>query len=93
MSYFCDSPRTCGAFVEPYRSQWLVSRYTTHARVFLSGSIPKLYREVYEVACLGSSSKVGQDLWMKCMKTASLSDATLEQVGRETLALESRGDI
>ena len=30
--------------------------------------------------CPGSSTKVSKDVWVKCLKTASLPDATLEQV-------------
>lgn len=30
--------------------------------------------------CPGSSTKVSKEVWLKCLKTASLPDATLEQV-------------
>lgn len=45
-----------------------------------AGSIPQLYREVYSLMCPGSSTKVSKEVWLKCLKTASLPDATLEQV-------------
>jgi sorting nexin-8 len=46
------------------------------------GSIPQLYRDLYDLICPSSSgdSKVCKNLWKACTKSASLPDASLEQI-------------
>ena len=54
-----------------------------------TGSIPQLYRDLYDLVCPSSSgeSKVCKNLWKACMKGASLPDASLEQVSLRPLTL------
>jgi sorting nexin-8 len=44
------------------------------------GSIPQFYRDVYSAMCHGSATKVCKEVWMSCLKTASLPESVLEQI-------------
>lgn len=45
-----------------------------------AGTIPSFYREIYDVVCPGSCTKVPKEAWLRCLRTSSLSATVLEQV-------------
>ena len=56
--------------------------FTSVPLLFTLGSIPQFYRDVYSAMCHGSATKVCKEVWMSCLKTASLPESVLEQVIR-----------
>ena len=46
----------------------------------IAGSIPPLYREVYDTVCPGSSTRIPKALWLKVVGTGRIAESTAEEV-------------
>ena len=46
----------------------------------IAGSIPPLYREVYDTICPGSSTRITKPLWLKVVATGRIAESTAEEV-------------
>lgn len=46
----------------------------------IAGSIPPLYREVYDTICPGSSTRIPKPLWLKVIATGRIAESTAEEV-------------